>query len=1132
MIEELLQPVNKQQQKASDPTKSVWVGASAGSGKTKVLADRVLRLLLSGVLPQRILCLTFTRAAAAQMSIRVTEQLSFWATCSEEELREALFDLHAEALEPKQIERARSLFSRVLNCPGGMRIRTIHAFAQEILRRFPLEAGVSPHFVLLDDAEDAVLKNEARREMFCAVSKNRKSREGLAFDLLIKDMGDKSLFSVLEEVTSDMFRLEAALSKAGGIEKLVEKLRALLGLKPREDEKSILRDAVSDDAFMSDDIRNSAKWLQGGTESEKKKGAAIGDWLSLTVAKRAKGFESYCRLFLTEKWQPFAKPANKKVREAHPEIVDILNEEAARLINVRARLSAVYTVEKTRAILLLAVAVGKKYAAHKAVRSVLTYDDIINCANKLLRKDGIAPWALFKLDGGIDHIMVDEAQDTSPAQWQIISVLADEFFNDIGAKFDRNRTLFVVGDEKQSIYSFLKADPAMFSEMREHFRSRITEMDKNAYSEIPLNVSFRSAPAILRAVDAIFKNEDVRRGVSAENIAHHAFRRDAVGRVEVWPIVALEKEKDKLDEEWTLSKENERDSDAASVLATNIADKIEKWIASGAIVRGRAVQPGDVMILVRRRNSFVDHMVRALKERDIPVTGVDRMKLAEQLAVMDLVALLQFTLLPEDDLNLATVLRGPLLGLSEEDLMALAAEREGSLWSSLKATGAFAAAADYLHRWLARADKVSPFVMLAEILSAPCPSDKVSGRRAIWSRLGPDALDPMDELLNAAQEFGTMRSPSLQAFLHWLMVAKTEVKREMDQSGGRVRITTVHAAKGLEAPIVILPDTTKLPDRNKLSKFLWSEKENAPFFVNKDSCGSLLMGLRDSAWQKQMEEYRRLFYVALTRASDQLYICGWNNSKSDGSGLTWYDMARQALAPLRETADDDEVIAFADPDMVASSIEKQSPEKPDNIVLPEWVYCSAPGELPQSRRLAPSHQVDESVSPGSKGFARGKVVHRLLQNLPDMAPEKQEAAARRFLADPQHGLSKSQQDEVMREVMKLLHHADFAPLFGAGSRAEVPVIGRWGDVLIDGQVDRICVSDDAVWIVDYKTNRNPPAMASDAPKSYLRQMAAYRAVLAEIYPRHTMRCFLLWTQEPRLMLIPDELLTLGDIIPI
>lgn len=1124
------------QRRASDPDASVWVGASAGSGKTTILTDRVMRLLLQDVPPQKILGLTFTRAAAAEMAIRITEGLSHWATCSDDELRAELDKLQGRAPEPRQLIEARRLFARLLSCPGGMRIRTIHAFCQEILRRFPLEANLPPHFTVIEEEDARVLQEDVGAGLLQDAA-DAGSALGRALQLLVRDFGEHGFKLAMREILAERAKLQTALEKAGSLDKLIAQMRHAFALAPEDSEESFRRLAVLDGALPRADIMAAAAALTEGLQKNQEIGRKLQEWLALPAAMRAARFDDYCDCYLTDKGELRRKIADKKTLAQLPDAEKILQKEAARLLGIKERLAAASMAEATGAVLTLGVELIRRYDMRKEMQAQLDYDDLILRTDALLSREGIAPWVLYKLDGGIDHILVDEAQDTSRAQWRIIAALADEFFAGLGSRADVPRSLFVVGDEKQSIFSFQHADPEAFVSMRTHFEKRIIEAEK-PYREVPLRISFRSAPAILKAIDKVFADPRAADGVAEGPVAHYpaALRKNAppkIGRVEVWPLLPPI-EKDKANEHWQLPLGYETERDPQAELAQKIAKCIADWLARGErhAGSGEPIRPGDIMILLRRRGRFADLMVRALKEGHLPVTGVDRMCLVKQLPVMDLLALIQFALLPEDDLNLATVLRGPMLGLSEEQLMGLALGREGSLWQSLKEkAGDFGldSVLDYLSHWLGQADLLTPFEMLAHILNSPCPASDVSGRKALWARLGPDALDPVDELLNEAQNFSHRHTPSLQAFLHWLLASEAEIKRELDRTGGQVRIMTVHAAKGLEAPIVFLPDAASIPRAQDVPKFLW-DKSGAPIYMPCKPKGGIALNVWEEARRKQMQEYRRLLYVALTRAAGRLYIGGWENTRNENGEESWYALIERNLRELHEplsikNEEPSPVIAFADADPLSPlpSLKKKLSPEVQNVgkerPLPAWAFRPAPPEPQAPQTIAPSQlaPLESSTATPDQLFSRGRIIHRLLQSLPDLEDKKREQAALHFLANPQHHLSSEQQRKIAGEVLGILRHPGFAPLFAPGSRAEVPLTGHMGGVPIAGQVDRLCLYGDEVWIIDYKSNRPPPVHDKDVPLAYRQQLKAYSAVLAEIYPGKTIRCFLLWTYGPRLM---------------
>lgn len=1118
---------SRQQQQASDPRQSVWVNASAGSGKTTVLTKRVMRLLLGGTRPERILCLTFTRAAAAEMSIRVTTKLSEWVTCDDATLDLSLNELQGQPPTSAQRLEARRLFARALSCPGGLRIRTIHSFAQEILRRFPIEAGLPPHFTVLEEADAKSIQEQVITDLL-----RNASSLGINDDLerLTRGLGEERFSEAVRNLLHQRQALQALFKRQEKIENILQFVQTSLGIDEGDTSANLLAKNLCSPALPENALHEAGHILLRGTPSLQERGRQMLSWFDQELEQRIHHFDTYRSFFLTQKNEPLKLLVSKNLATEHPTLLPLLTREAERLQALVTRLEILEIAELTAALLKFGYELIRHYQKRKNTQAALDYDDLIDDAHAVLSRPDIAPWILFKLDGGLDHILVDEAQDTSRIQWDIIRILADEFFTGMSARDGTTRTLFVVGDEKQSIFSFQNADPAAFAEMRSYFQNRITKAQQS-YSEIPLSVSFRSAQAILETVDTVFAQSEARQGVSSTPVSHKAYRQDKRGRVELWPI--LETAEITLPAQtWLLPEIDAAENDPQQELADHIATKIKGWLDHQEILPGEKnpISPGDIMILLRRRGRFADLMVRALKKHNIPVTGVDRMHLIEQLPVMDLLALLNFTLLPEDDLNLATVLRGPLLSLDEEDLMALAIDRPGNLWQNLgqqSLTAKYREAFAYLSAWLNAVDFLTPFELLVRILNEPCPANIVSGRQAIWSYLGMDALDPLEELLNAAQNFGQRHAPSLQKFLHWLSASNSEIKREMDQGSGQVRIMTVHASKGLEAPIVFLPDTTSLPRAQDIPKFQWSST-GLPLYLNRKPLSEPAAEIWLKARDKQLEEYRRLFYVALTRAANRLYVGGWKTQKNIDFEHSWYRLAQNALTPPQSSSPikkgDFIESVLEDPVIQTSQTPRTFPPVVSPVAdLPTWAFRPPLQPETNASLIHPSKiETDPPLATPDSAYTRGRLIHRLLQSLPDLTSFRREEAARRYLANPQHQLSPTQQTEIIHEVLRLLQDPALTPIFGPHSHAEVPIVGFIENKKISGQIDRLVILDHEVWIIDYKTNRPPPTDPTDIPINYLEQMKSYASIIRVIYHQKHIRCFLIWTYGPQCMEIPPE----------
>ncbi|MFH1806632.1 MAG: double-strand break repair helicase AddA [Pseudomonadota bacterium] len=1141
---------NVLQRKASDPAASVWVSASAGAGKTKVLSDRVLRLMLAGTEPHRILCLTFTKAAAAEMANRVNERLGRWATMDDDALHDDLVKLAGQAPGDDETRRARRLFANVLDAPGGMKIQTIHAFCQSLLRRFPLEAGLAPHFEIMDDRTASETMNDVQEETLAQARSGRDQALADAVAVVTSQVREGAFGEVMGELARERGRLKRMLAHHGGPDAMQAAVCQALGATPGENEADLLRRALADGAFDRDGLMMALAALEAGTKTDRDRVPALAQFLEKTgIEARLTVFNDYRSVFFTGTGDLRARLITKQAAENHPAGADALEAEAVRLLRLETARKAAAVAAATGALITIGEAMLQRYARKKAMHARLDYDDLILTSLDLLTQQaGIAGWVLFKLDEGLDHILIDEAQDTNPEQWEMVRILAEEFFVGSGQHDEKPRTIFAVGDAKQSIYSFQRADPGKFAEMRDYFERRVKESG-GQWRPVPMNISFRSTDAVLGTVDRVFAGETAHQGVgdAGQDVVHSPFRQGQAGRIEFWPPVEPHPRDDAP--AWTPPTRIVRLDDPEIRLARVIAGRIRHAIDHGEVLtsRGRPVRAGDFMILVRRRTGFVDEVVKALKERNVPVAGVDRMQITDQLAVMDLIAFGRFLLMPEDDLTLAELLKSPLVGFDEEQLFTIAHNRPRSLWHALRSHAGddpvFQAAYDFLSGWLGRVDYERPFELFAELLGGR-GGDARGVRARLVGRLGIEAHDPLDEFLNLAMTYEADHAPTLQGFLHWLLAGDAEIKRDLEQSGrDEVRIMTVHGAKGLQAPIVFLPDTMAVP--NQSPNLFWQEDRDLMFWLPRVALETdTVKTLRDAVARKRDEEYNRLLYVALTRAEDRLYICGWQGKKAPPDHC-WYQVCKQAMAGFAtpqtfdfatfassgwqgdgyvwETAQSEPVVMDRIDDVAADA------QAPKRILIRDI----APVESFPPRPLAPSRPLEDEPSVQSplggdqgQSFKRGLLIHKLLELLPGLSPDRRAASAQRFLAQPVHGLEDGQQTEIARETLAILENPEFAPVFAPGSRAEVPLVGIVGGDVVSAQIDRLRIDGDRVMIVDYKTNRPPPLDVTGTPLAYRRQMAIYRDALRQMYPDKKIACYILWTNGPWMVELPDHLLTM------
>ncbi len=879
------------QRKASDPAHSAWVSANAGSGKTYVLARRVVRLMLAGTPPGAILCLTFTKAAAATMANRVFALLGEWALMDDATLRTTLHELDGAHHDAAALARARRLFAQALETPGGLKVQTIHAFCERVLHQFPFEANVASQFAVLDELGHGELVRRAKLEVLLEAAADPEGTLGKAMAHLATVAADETVDNLLGEALMAREAMEQDIAARGGLDRAMASLGDALGLMPGETEASLLA-AVTDEALLPpSDWPAVADTLVHVSSAVREKD--IARLLRQAASDPAGQRDAYLAIFFSASGDPRKSLVTKAVQTQEPALASRIEREQARLVALQARRRAAALRDGTAALITLAQAISTRVEREKAARGVLDFSDLIARTRDLFR-NGTARWILYKLDQGIDHVLVDEAQDTSPDQWDIVAALVEEFTAGEGAR-GAARTLFVVGDEKQSIYSFQGAEPRQFGVLRNRFAARFLKAGRPFEKDIRLNFSFRSTQAVLSAVDRVFDDADARRGLSFDPgplTPHAAARAAAPGLVELWPPMEPDETEDASP--WTAPVDAPGLGDPVDRLAERIAGHVKLWLDDGYGLpdRDRPIRAGDILVLVRRRGAIFEAIIRALKTAGVPVAGADRLVLGEHIAVMDLLALGDCLLTPQDDLSLAAVLKSPLIGLGEEELLELASGRSGSLWDALAEDEHPAAAR--LAAWRAEALTLSPATFYARVLS------RDRGRRAMLARLGSEAADAIDEFLTMALDFETREIPTLRGFLAHMRAAELNVKRDMELGRNEVRVMTVHGAKGLEADIVFLADTMGKPGSHHDPKIFAIAPANAPAETPRRLVWSpsakadidIVGAARQQSREAQAEEYRRLLYVAMTRAADRLIVCGAQPKRPDPD--VWYEIIAQS----------------------------------------------------------------------------------------------------------------------------------------------------------------------------------------------------------------------------------------------
>ena len=1145
--------VRDAQARASDPKASTFVSANAGSGKTHVLVQRVIRLLLSGVPPEKILCITFTKAAAANMAERVFTTLGHWVTLDDAGLDAAIREAGIAHPSASLRREARKLFACALETPGGLKVQTIHALCTRLLQQFPFEANVPARFAVLDDRDQNEMMERANLAVFLEASRIPDSPIGRALRTAMANAADVTFKEVVREACLSRDHFMAWTDAAGNATAAAAQMSAALGVSADDRIEDVEREIVDGPNLPRSSWKEMATLLDTSSKADQKQAERLRAALTFTGAAQV---DEYLGVFLTDDRAPRASVITNSFIKKNPVAGNRFDAEIDRLGPLIERRRAVVARDRTEALIHIATAAAAHYRREKLERGLLDYDDLIDKTLAMLDRVS-SGWVHYKLDRGVDHVLIDEAQDTSPRQWDIVAHIISEFTSGAGARDGLVRTVFAVGDEKQSIFSFQGAAPREFDLRRRELRRRFEEAGLK-FDPVSFTYSFRSGPVILHSVDHVFREQEIFRSIHAvENgyPIHNAMTDAGPSLIELWDLAVADDRQDI--EGWRAPFDGVAVTSPEVKLARRIQAEIKRLVTSGTMTGSaggrRPLRYGDMLIMVRWRGNAFDAVIQALKHAGIPVAGADRLKLTEHIAIIDLMNLADALLLPQDDLALAVALKSPLFGLDDDDLFKLAYQRRGSLREALTAQAPtderFSAALQRLEECERRFTQETPFAFYAWLLGGD------GGRARMLRRLGHEANDALDEFLELALGYERKAPASLQGFVAWLRAADTEVKRDMEISRDEVRVMTVHGAKGLEASVVFLVDTTTSPSDTQRLRLIHlpqgNAAPNAPGVVvwagKKAEDPPAVADARKAMLGDTEDEYRRLLYVAMTRAADRLIVGGcMPGNMSTVRKSSWYDLITRGLANAGLKLEEEEtpagkVMRYSRPDDIADLSGPAAPTEAAPVALPSWLREAAAPEASAAGVLRPSDPSDgdshpirsgESVQLRARALQRGTLVHRLLQSLPEIALERRLGAALGYLARNADGWSEDERAALARQVVALTVDLRFAPVFAPGSRAEVSIVGRLErpglpKALVSGQIDRLVVTPNEVLIVDFKTNNAPPRTAADAPKGYIRQLALYRAVLAKLYPQRIIHAALLWTETPEMMEISASALDAG-----
>lgn len=1136
-IQRALKPLIPAQRNAVQPADNIWLSASAGTGKTQVLTARVIRLLLEeGVEPENLLCITFTKAGAAEMAERINQLLAAWVQLDDHSLFRDLEAIGAVS-GPSARQQASKLFAKVLDSPGGgLQIMTIHSFCQSLLGSFPEEAGLVPGFKPIEGPEQQELQRQALASMVIAA----------------EERGDEELIRSLQELSLAMGEDAALkfLNKCAAAPDAMDEIpegpgatiwaRRLAEVTFDGSAGVMLETALSDEAIDLITIRSIADknlaWGKGNPNSRGgKRAQVIYDWLAMDPPRRAKHFFTIHGCWCNAKGEPLVSSKN------HTPLEDAYAALALEMYSWTKSLADQLTRAEYAERLAKALLVGKSfahfYAQAKHERGVIDFDDMIRRTAALLGTSHMADWVRFKLDRQIDHILVDESQDTNKAQWDIIDALSDDFFSGSGAKPDRVRTIFSVGDFKQAIYGFQGTAPERYREAGERFEGKIKAAGKTL-ERLALSQSFRSTAPVLDFVNMVIETTGAENFGISDAIENHYSVKPEVGLVELLaPVVAGANPDESAandngddEEDWFSNEKRELARKLAEYAKTLIEER--PWLVS----QGRYLEPGDIMFLLRSRSELASLLVAQLHERGVPVAGIDRLRLAQPLVVQDLLAAIRFVLQPQDDLSLACILVSPIIGWTQEQLLAFGyrGNRRVSLWQHLREQEAIAADIAPLRAILDKADYVTVYDFLEDILSGP-----IGARRKFVARLGTEALVPIEEMLNTALLFQQQQGGGLQSFLGWFDRGDIEIKREGVGGANEVRVMTVHGAKGLQAPVVILADTTsdpgKKPDRS--TELLMDEGKRTPLLpIRSSEQSGRLAEIVEMQKRRELQEHRRLLYVAMTRAEERLIMGGslGPSCKGEAPADSWYAALERAMTALGCNWQNDarwgRVMRHiglhgvsGKPKAEAKMICNQSPPR---LEIPTWLFAEAPQEVRPPRPLVPSRIEDDDFgdAPASlkmrAAAERGKLIHALFERVTDDASL---TAAQRWLEATvrDHGVDTRQ---ILEAVTTVVNNPEWTAFFSPAARAEVPLAAVVGETVISGRIDRLLIEPGLVRFIDFKTGRSVPDEESGVATPYLRQMAHYAAALETIFPGSKIEASLLFTYAPRLITLSDMVL--------
>ena len=1112
MTEQPIDSANKTK-RATDPFANVSVFASAGSGKTYLLVHRILKLLLIGVAPAHILAITFTRKAAAEMQARLMNVLSEWAAASDTQLKNIMQAL-SHPYDDASIAKARKLYEELLFSEQEIRITTFHAFCQDILKRFAIHAGVPAGFRVIENNFD--IKQDARKQLF-----NRAQSED-------NDNLRQALFTLLQHCNS------------------VNNVQLVLDtfIDSRSDWQSYTELQDNPVAYAEQKLHQQlfSKSLDQESCIAKIK-PMIRESQDLFTLHASKTFQGYCEkliLFLEiadpsyseiEKIVPVYFKSNLQRREIKPSKAlekSLGAEKMNRLLslneNICEQLEKLLDHHKKQTLFAFNQAwfyAGSRlieiYQEIKFKQHCLDFDDLEWYTYLLLNQHENATWVQYKLDQQIQHILIDEFQDTNPTQWKLISPLLDELAIDA---HENHRSLFLVGDAKQSIYGFRRAN----SELQQ---SAAAWAQENLHADIlETDDSYRSSPAIIEFVNQVFSQHHL----NLENFnSHSAIQSQLWGKVEVEPLV-----KPKELENATPPAQFFRnplleapiniENDCHYYESQNIARKITSLVSSKTPVSTesgtRAIQYCDIMVLARSR-SHLAPLELALREENVPFNSTYEKDFLSSLEVQDILALLTYLTQSHNDLALAQVLRCPLYGMSDDDLMQIAIQEE-TTWHDKLATYAQTAALplakqayDQLQNWRNLANTLPVHDLLDQIYFQSNIVQRYAASIARNSELDDlyviEIQENLISLLQLSLDIDAGRYSSVQSFLHALQkpnASNALVSSIQKSNRNAVQVMTIHSAKGLESPAVFLIDTgpQKAKTRAYQAIISWPSNADKPkqFFIlgRKDEIDQATQNIVEQQNEKEQLEELNLLYVALTRAKQYLFISGATSKKNQSS--SWHSIITNSIKEYNEKA---WIHQFGKPPKIKPTTTKEQKSFISQVDL------SKPFNEPEEIAASNIATKDESLA------NYGTLIHKIFELInSDSQHEYQELkTAVEFSLNT--AIHPNEFESALKEVKACLNAPELREIFqikaGQESFKEVQISYIQNGKICNRILDHLILDNHSAWIIDYKTTQDVDSNTLHVrANEHLDQIKSYYEAVKKLYPQKSIRASILFTALP------------------